>query len=260
MQDLTVSFIQDALVWHDPEANRTHFAEQIRTLTNTDLILLPEMFTTGFTLEATTLAEEMTGETVEWMRQMAKESQAVVAGSVIIKQQGHCYNRLIWMRPDGHYDRYDKRHLFRMAREHHHFSDGQQRLVVEINGWRVCPLICYDLRFPVWSRNSEQFHLLLYLANWPAARRQHWRSLLPARAIENQCYVVGVNRIGKDGNAISYSGDSCVINAEGQTLVAADDGAGSYTQTLSYAELENYRKRFPAFLDADRFSIERDEP
>ncbi len=256
MQDLTISFIQEQLSWHDPSANRDRFSERIKTLPVTDLILLPEMFTTGFTLEAASQAEKMDGETVSWMQQMAHESRAVVAGSVVIEQDGACYNRLVWMRPDGTYQYYDKRHLFRMAKEHHHYADGQQRLVVEVNGWKVCPLICYDLRFPVWSRNSEQFHLLLYLANWPAARSHHWRSLLPARAIENQCYVAGVNRVGSDGNGISYCGDSTVINPQGEVLAAANDGADCYTCTLSYSELEHYRERFPAHLDADHFSIE----
>jgi len=256
MQDLTVSFVQDLLSWHDPITNRAQFAERIRELPESDLIVLPEMFNTGFTSEAKTQAETHQGTTVEWMRQMAEEQNAVVVGSLIIKDGAHYYNRLIWMRPDGSKETYDKRHLFRMAGEHQHFSEGKQRLVVELKGWYVCPLICYDLRFPTWSRNTEGFHLLLYLANWPSIRRGHWHTLLAARAIENQCYVAGVNRIGSDDRNIDYCGDSCIIDPLGETLVDAKDLAGGFSGTLDYHELHCYRERFPAYLDADRFKVE----
>lgn len=258
MQNLTISFIQDLLIWHDPKTNRAQFSERMSELPETDLIVLPEMFTTGFsfTSDAKVLAEASRGVTVDWMKQMSQKYQAVVTGSLIIEEGGEYYNRLVWMRPDGSSEHYDKRHLFRMAGEHQHFSEGTQRLVVELNGWHICPLICYDLRFPTWSRNTEGFYLLIYVASWPAIRRAHWQTLLSARAIENQCYVVGVNRIGKDDNEINYCGDSCAINALGETLIDAQDGVGGFTCTLNHLELQQYREQFPAFLDADRFKID----
>jgi predicted amidohydrolase len=253
VQDLTLTLIQDEIHWHEPEANRQHFEALIAQALASDLILLPEMFSTGFSLQSSQLAETMTGDSIHWMTRMARESGAVIAGSLIIEDAGHYYNRLIWMRPDGTFAFYDKRHLFRMADEHHHYTPGDERLVVTLNGWRICPLVCYDLRFPVWSRNTSHFDLLLYVANWPEKRRLHWQRLLPARAIENLCYVAGLNRVGEDGNAIAYSGDSVVISPKGEELLNAGNEAGLFTVQLNHEELVSYREAFPAHLDADHF-------
>ncbi len=255
MQDLTLTLIQDVLHWQEPEANRRHFEALIAQAPASDLILLPEMFSTGFSLQSSQLAETMSGDSIQWMTRMAKESGAVVSGSLILEEDGHYYNRLIWMRPDGTFAFYDKRHLFRMADEHHHYTPGDERLVVTLNGWRICPLVCYDLRFPVWSRNNSSFDLLLYVANWPEKRRLHWQTLLRARAIENLCYVAGLNRVGEDGNQIAYSGDSVVISPRGEELLNAGSEAGLFTVQLNHEELASYREIFPAHLDADHFHI-----
>ncbi len=256
MQDLITTLIQDQIAWHDPEANRQRFEGLIAEAPQSDLILLPEMFTTGFSLDSSSQAEGMTGESVQWMTRMARESGAVIAGSLMIEADDRFYNRLIWMRPDGSFAYYDKRHLFRMADEHHHYTAGDERLVVNLKGWRICPLICYDLRFPVWSRNNSHYDLLLYVANWPERRRLHWQNLLRARAIENLCYVVGVNRVGVDGKEITYSGDSVVISPQGEEWLSARSETGLFTQTLNYTALTEYRKAFPAYLDADHFSLQ----
>lgn len=255
MQDLTLTLIQEQIHWQQPAANRDHFERRILEAPASDLILLPEMFSTGFSLQSSQLAETMSGDSIHWMTRMAKESGAVVAGSLILEDEGHYYNRLIWMRPDGTFAFYDKRHLFRMADEHHHYTPGDERLVVTLNGWRICPLVCYDLRFPVWSRNNNGFDLLLYVANWPEKRRLHWQRLLPARAIENLCYVAGLNRVGEDGNGIAYSGDSVVISPKGEELLNAGSDAGLFTVQLNHEELASYREIFPAHLDADHFSL-----
>jgi predicted amidohydrolase len=255
VQDLTLTLIQEQIHWQQPEVNRRHFEALIAQAPASDLILLPEMFSTGFSLQSSQLAETMSGDSIHWMTRMAKESGAVVAGSLILEDAGHYYNRLIWMRPDGTFAFYDKRHLFRMADEHHHYTPGDERLVVTLNGWRICPLVCYDLRFPVWSRNTSNFDLLLYLANWPEKRRLHWQRLLPARAIENLCYVAGVNRVGEDGNGIAYSGDSVVISPQGEELLNAGSEAGLFSCQLNHAELASYREAFPAHLDADHFTL-----
>jgi predicted amidohydrolase len=255
MQDLTLSLIQEQLHWHAPEANRQQLARHIRSAPASDLILLPEMFSTGFSLESEQLAESMAGESVQWMANMAQESGAVIAGTLIIEERGHYYNRLIWMRPDGSHVYYDKRHLFRMVGEERHYSPGQERIVETLNGWRICPLICYDLRFPVWSRNRGDYDLLIYLANWPEARRFHWQSLLRARAIENLTYVGGLNCVGVDGNNITYSGDSVVLGPKGDEKLAAGDQVGCFSYRLDYAALSAYRQSFPAHLDADPFDL-----
>ncbi|AKH19215.1 amidohydrolase [Sedimenticola thiotaurini] len=255
MQDLTLTLIQDTIRWQQPEANREHFEALILKAPASDLILLPEMFSTGFSMESFRLAETMAGESIHWMTRLAQESGAVISGSLIVEDDGHYYNRLIWMRPDGSFAFYDKRHLFRMAEEHRHYKAGNERLLVNLNGWRICPLVCYDLRFPVWSRNNSNFDLLLYVANWPEKRRLHWQKLLPARAIENLCYVAGLNRIGKDGNDVTYSGDSMVISPRGEELLNAGSEAGLFTVQLSHEKLISYRETFPAHLDADYFNL-----
>ena len=258
MSDLTVSFIQTELHWHDAAANRAAIEQQLAQLAGpTDLIVLPEMFTTGFSMEAATQAETMSGPTVAWLRTQAAAHNAVVTGSVIIEEHGQYYNRLLWVRPDGRLSSYDKRHLFTLAGEQHVYAPGRARLVEEWRGWRICPLVCYDLRFPVWSRNQpvEPYDLLLYVANWPAVRRTAWTTLLRARAIENVACALGVNRIGRDELGHDYAGDSALLDARGNYLVEADDQAGVFTHTLRRDELEDFRAKFAALNDGDAFEL-----
>jgi predicted amidohydrolase len=264
MKDLRVSLVQGDTRWHDPEGNRAMYAELMAPLRGrTDLVLLPETFTSGFSNEALASAETMDGPTVAWLAQQAKELGAAVTGSVQIRDGEGVFNRLLWADADGFAGRYDKRHLFRMANEHQRYASGRERLTVDLHGWRVCPLVCYDLRFPVFSRNrfdveaAQRFDydLLLYVANWPAARRHAWRTLLPARAIENLAYVAAVNRVGTDGNGHAYSGDSVVHDFLGMPLVECGPQAQVVTVTLSADALAAHRERFPAQLDADRFEL-----
>lgn len=258
MQALNVTLIQTQLHWHNPAANRRQFENEIAGIKEpTDLIVLPEMFTTGFTMDAAHHAETMDGETVAWMGSVAREKRVTLCGSLIIEEHGDYYNRLIWMPPDGELHTYDKRHLFRMAEEQEHYAAGRQRRIFRLGDWRVCPLVCYDLRFPVWSRGIDEFELLLYVANWPKARRSAWRVLLPARAVENLCYVVGVNRVGTDGNDKAYAGDSIAVDHLGNTLVDCGGEANTVTISLDGEKLLRYRRKFPAHLDADRFEISR---
>lgn len=256
MQNLTVTLIQTSLHWHDAEANRNHFDQLIPVAkTPTDLVVLPEMFTTGFTMDAAKNAETMDGPSIAWMRQVASDRGSTICGSLIIEEDQRFYNRLIWMSPDGDCRHYDKRHLFRMAGEDKHFAAGTQRQIFALNDWKICPLICYDLRFPVWSRGVNAYDLMIFIANWPAARRSAWQMLLPARAIENQCFALGVNRIGTDGNDIRYSGDSAVHDYLGNPLLNCGEQACIENVCLDGNALERYREKFPAYLDADRFEI-----
>ena len=256
LPDLELALIQTTLVWQDPVANRAHFAALLQQARGADLIVLPEMFSTGFSMDSAALAEPEDGPSTQWLREQAQQLGAVITGSLIIQAADGSYrNRLLWARPDGSVAHYDKRHLFRMAGEHKHYSAGEQQVVLELKGWRVRPLICYDLRFPVWNRSAADTDLLLYTANWPAARRQHWNRLLPARAIENLCYVAAVNRIGEDGKGFAYSGDSQVLDFQGDSLLAAEAADGVFRVTLKAAELAAYRQRFPAHLDADGFQL-----
>lgn len=258
MKDLTVSLIQSELHWQDSQANRNMFATKMDSLSaSTDLIILPEMFTTGFTMDASQWAETMDGPTVSWMKQQAAKHNAVVTGSIIVSEAGNYYNRLIWMRPDGTHDTYDKRHLFAMAGEHEYYAAGSQRLIITLDGWRICPLICYDLRFPVWARNDSAYDLLIYMANWPDRRSYDWNTLLRARAIENQAYVAAVNRVGKDGNGHAYVGDSCLIDPGwNKTIHHLGDKDEAITAVLSYDHLQEVRGKLPFLKDADSFRIE----
>ncbi|MCB0641885.1 MAG: amidohydrolase, partial [Phaeodactylibacter sp.] len=224
----------------------------------TDLIVLPEMFTTGFSMRSEDLAEPMDGPTVRWMQDQAEKLGAVLCGSFIAEERALYYNRLVWMRPDGQYFTYDKRHLFTLADEQDYFTPGSERLLVEWKGWTICPLICYDLRFPVWSRNNGNIDLLLYVANWPSKRRHAWKTLLRARAIENQCYTVGVNRIGTDANEHPYAGDSSCIDFAGEILYQAAQVEQVCQMELSHDAQESFRARFPFLRDADRFTIHVD--
>jgi omega-amidase len=256
LPDLRLALLQTSLVWQNPAANREHFEGLFEQARGADLIVLPEMFSTGFSMQSAELAEAEDGPTTQWLRQQAQRLGAVISGSLIIRTGDGSYrNRLLWARPDGSLAHYDKRHLFRMAGEHKHYQAGDEQVLLEVKGWRVRPLICYDLRFPVWSRDPHGTDLLVYTANWPAMRRQHWNRLLPARAIENLCYVAAVNRVGEDGKGFAYTGDSQVLDFQGDCLLAAEAGDGVFQLTLSAAELAAYRQRFPADLDADSFSL-----
>jgi omega-amidase len=258
MRDLTITLIQSELHWESTGANLAMFEEKIWKIKDaTDLIILPEMFTTGFTMNAKSLAEPMNLTTFRWMKQQAAQSKAVVTGSYIVQAGGQYFNRLLWMEPNGNFSFYDKRHLFRMAREHEIYQGGSQKIVQELHGWKICPLICYDLRFPVWSRNvNNEFDLLLFVANWPEIRSLPWKVLLQARAIENLCYVGGVNRVGTDGKDIAYSGDSSIFNFKGELLYTCTQQEDIHSETLSKKSLLEFREKFPAYLDADRFRIE----
>jgi predicted amidohydrolase len=256
LPNLNVALVQTTLAWHDSKANHAHLEELLEQAQGADLVILPEMFTTGFSMESEALAEPENGVTSKWLLAQAKRINAVVTGSVIIRAaDGSHRNRLLWARPDGELLHYDKRHLFRMAGEHEHYSPGERQVHFELKGWRVRPLICYDLRFPVWSRGAQDTDLLLYTANWPGARRQHWNRLLPARAIENLCYVAAVNRVGIDGKGFAYTGDSQVLDFQGESLLNIGEADGVFHVSLSAESLSAYRKKFPAYLDADTFQI-----
>lgn len=264
MKDLRVSLVQGATHWLDPAGNLEYYGELIESLHgHTDLIVLPETFTSGFSNEAIHQAEGMDGPGVAWMRAQARELGAAITGSMQLRTEAGVYNRLLFATPDGKLAHYDKRHLFRYAGEHERYAGGSERLVVEWRGWRICPLVCYDLRFPVFSRNrfnverkdGLDYDLLLYVANWPAARSYAWRTLLRARAIENLCYVAAVNRVGSDGNGLDYDGESAVLDFLGQAISESTDQEVVTTTTLLAAELAGHRKRFPAMLDGDAFAL-----
>jgi omega-amidase len=260
MEDLRITLIQAALRWEDTEANRQLFGEKINSLQEpTDLILLPEMFSTGFSMQAAALAEEMNGPTVSWLKEMAAAKNCTLCGSLILKENGNYYNRLIWMNPDGTFLTYDKRHLFRLAEEQKTYTPGTKKIIPEIKGWKILPLVCYDLRFPVWSRRTqkEDYDLLVYVANWPDRRIRAWEALLPARAIENQSFVAGLNRMGDDGNGIPHSGRSAVYDCMGATLWQGPAGEeATKTVTLPVDELVKCRRAFPFDRDADQFNIQ----
>lgn len=265
MEDLRVTLVQADLVWEDHAANRSHLAELLaKQSPQTDLILLPEMFATGFSMNTHKLAETFDGDggtdSVQWMRLQARRYDALVAGSLITQDQGKYYNRLFAVHPDGAVQHYDKRHLFFMAKENEYYTPGKQNIIIKHKGWRILPQVCYDLRFPVWSRNHlpngpQAYDLLLYVANWPEARSHHWRRLLPARAIENLCYVAAVNRVGNDGKGLPYRGDSTVLDYHGETLTELVRGEGTATVTLSLEQLQQYRTKFSFWQDADLFEV-----
>ena len=262
MQDLTVTLIQQPLAWLDAKKNHQRFADLITPLAGkTDLIILPEMFNTGFSMTPEPVAESMSGITLQWLTEQAAQCNAAITGSFTVREGDIFYNRMVFMKPNGEYHYYDKRHLFRMGNEHHRYQGGKKRLIVDYLGWRICPMVCYDLRFPVWSRNGyndgkNDYDLLIFVANWPQPRRRHWESLLRARAIENLAYVAGVNRLGRDGNDLDYSGDSMLFDAWGDEVINAQSEANCFTQTLSWQALRKTRKQFPAHLDADNFELE----
>jgi predicted amidohydrolase len=253
MQDLTLTLIQNEPAWEDTLTNLSRFDEEIDALVSaTDLIILPEMFSTGFSMGAPDLAEPMDGATVTWMKRKAVEKDTVITGSVMVHDCGRFYNRLVWARPDGTIGTYDKKHLFRYAGEQKVYKAGDRWLTVSLKGWRIRPFICYDLRFPIWTRNlNHAYDLSIFVANWPAKRAPHWRALLKARAIENQAYVAAVNRVGTDGNGFDYSGHSAVIDPTGKVLFEKELAPCTTTISLSYDVLKDYREQFPAWMDSD---------
>lgn len=260
MSALTISLIQSVLHWEDKEANKKMFEEKMAGLKGkTEIILMPEMFTTGFTMRPQLFAEEMSAASVEWLRTCSAALRCIIAGSMIIKEGSDFFNRLIWMMPNGKHGHYDKRHLFGYSGEDKHYSAGNKRLITSVNGWKLNLQICYDLRFPVWARQSSQaepeYDILVYVANWPDRRISAWRSLLIARAIENQCYVIGVNRVGADGNGISHSGCSMVVDPLGEILYECKDKEDIFTITLQKETLNDIRTRFPFLKDGDDFRI-----
>jgi omega-amidase len=255
LEDLQISLIQCPLIWENPAANREALAGKIESLKDADIILLPEMFTTGFTMNAGPMAETMDGPTVAWMKEMSQRKNCFIAGSFIAEEGGRYYNRLVWASAEEVLT-YDKRHLFSLAGEQKTFSPGRRKIIPTVKGWKICPLICYDLRFPVWSRRtpSADYDVLLFVANWPERRLHAWKQLLIARAIENQCYVAGVNRIGPDGNDIQYSGDSAVIDYKGDCMITSRQEEVLHC-TLNYEALALFRRQYAFFRDGDAFEL-----
>ncbi|MBP7345193.1 MAG: amidohydrolase [Sediminibacterium sp.] len=260
MHPLSVTLIQSNLVWENKAANLALFGEKIQTQTTPgQLVILPEMFSTGFSMNPAQLAETMEGTTVQWMKTMATQQKIILTGSVIIEEEGKFYNRLLWVLPNGTVAYYNKRHLFAFAGENQFYAAGNKRLIAAVNGWKINLQICYDLRFPVWARQQIQeapeFDLLVYVANWPERRNHAWKTLLIARAIENQCYVIGVNRVGEDANGINHSGDTMLIDPLGQVVYHCAHEEAISTHILDPQHLQDIRQRFPFWKDADQFNI-----
>ncbi len=257
-EKLNIAFIQANLKWEDPEANRELFSGQIDKISNSvDLIILPEMFTTGFSMKAERLAEPTEAKTFHWMRNKARMKNSAITGSVIIGENGNYYNRLFFVFPDGSYKLYDKRHTFTLAKEDETYTAGKERLIVEFKGWKICPLICYDLRFPVWARNTENYDLLIYVANWPKKRVNAWDALLKARAIENMSYCVGLNRTGEDGDGYVYNGHSAAYDELGQEITELNREDEFISEiSLDKESLYKTRSKLKFLQDRDRFSLD----
>ena len=261
MSTLIITGIQSSLQWEDKEANLQMFEEKIFSISQpTEIVVLPEMFSTGFSMQPKKLAEPMDGETVEWMKRIAAKKKIILTGSVIIEEDRNFYNRLVWVLPNGQIGYYDKRHLFAYGDEDQHYTAGKKRLIASVKGWKINLMVCYDLRFPVWSRQQGDFEydVLIYVANWPERRVHAWTTLLRARAIENQSYVIGVNRTGDDGNKIPYTGESMAVNPMGEILYHKNDEEDVFTVTLDRSDLEKTREKFPFWKDADQFTILND--
>jgi predicted amidohydrolase len=261
MSTLIITGIQSSLHWEDKEANLQMFEEKIFSISQpTEIVVLPEMFSTGFSMQPKKLAEPMDGETVEWMKRIAAKKKIILTGSVIIEEDRNFYNRLVWVLPNGQIGYYDKRHLFAYGDEDQHYTAGKKRLIASVKGWKINLMVCYDLRFPVWSRQQGDFEydVLIYVANWPERRVHAWTTLLRARAIENQSYVIGVNRTGDDGNKIPYTGESMAVNPMGEILYHKNDEEDVFTVTLDRSDLEKTREKFPFWKDADQFKILND--
>ena len=259
MQNLKITLVQSNLAWENPKQNRNLLAVQIQNINQeTDLIVLPEMFNSGFSMNAKELAETMNGETMEWMHKNAAAKNAVVTGSLIIEEDKKYYNRLIWMHPNGSFSHYDKRHLFSLAEEEKTYDSGKHQWIMPLKGWNIFPLICYDLRFPVWSRRNKSldYDLLIYVANWPERRSKAWNHLLIARAIENQSYVAGINRVGEDGKNIVYKGESALIDYKGDLLSSFKPYEENHeTISLNKESLLEFRKQYAFWKDADDFKM-----
>ena len=265
MSSLTFTVIQTHLFWEQKALNLQMLEEKINSIEQkTEVVILPEMFSTGFSMNPQQLSEQMDGETIAWMKRISSEKKIILTGSIIIAENGNYYNRLIWMLPNGKSGFYDKKHLFAFAGENKHFTSGSRRLIASVKGWKINLQVCYDLRFPVWSRQSYnendslEYDVIIYVANWPEKRSLAWKTLLQARAIENQSFCIGVNRVGNDGNDIYYSGDSMVINPMGEVLYHKTHDEDIFTLTLQKEELENVRKKMPFWKDADNFKILHD--
>lgn len=265
MSNLLVTVIQTNLHWEDKKANLQMLEEKIGNIKErTEVVVLPEMFSTGFSMKPEKLAETMEGETVQWMKRVAAERKIILAGSVIIKENDNYFNRLIWMLPNGQSGIYDKRHRFAFAGEDKHYTAGNKRLIASVKGWKINLQVCYDLRFPVWARQQSQsegpeYDVLIYVANWPERRSLAWKTLLQARAIENQCYVIGINRVGNDGNNIYHSGDSMIIDPLGEIMYYKKDEEDVFTISLDKEHLKTIREKLPFLKDADHFMIHNDE-
>ena len=266
MPSLSITTIQTNLAWEDKAANLQLLEHKINSINEpTEIVVLPEMFSTGFSMRPELFAETMDGETVEWMKTVAANNKIILTGSIIIKEEDKYFNRLIWMLPNGHYGYYDKRHLFAYAEEDKHYSAGNKRLIASVKGWKINLQVCYDLRFPVWAsqspppqgevRSGLEYDILIYVANWPEKRNHAWKTLLCARAIENQCYVIGVNRVGNDGNNIYHSGNSLIIGPLGEVLYHIADEEDIFTILLEKETLDDMRKKFPFWKDADDFNL-----
>jgi len=264
MSQLGISIIQSNIVWEDKRANLQHFEAQFQLLPKTThVVFLPEMFSTGFSMNAQALAETMEGDTVQWLKAQAQHIRKIICGSIIIEEDDKYYNRLIWMLPNGQYHTYNKRHLFSLANEQDHYTAGDKKLIVSVNGWKLCLNICYDLRFPVWARqqanlndtNDSYYDALVYIASWPERRAYPWKQLLIARAIENQAYVIGVNRVGVDNNLVNHSGDSCLIDPLGEVLWTKSNEPAIYSTVLTKEHLQSVREKFQFLNDADDFVV-----
>jgi predicted amidohydrolase len=251
---MTITTIQTDIIWENISENLKQYQSKIENL-KSDIIILPEMFSTGFTMNPEKIAESMKGSTVNWMKENSKKVNSAICGSTIIKEKNKYYNRFIWVEPSGKVKYYDKKHLFSFAGEDEKYTPGNSKLIIDYKGWRICPLICYDLRFPVWSRNVENYDILIYVANWPSKRKHAWKNLLISRSIENQCYTIGVNRIGSDSNNNLYSGDTSLISALGEILYINSHVEDVYTTTLDKNDLIKIRNKFPVLNDKDNFKI-----
>ncbi len=256
---MRITTVQSSLVWESIEANLQSFEKKIEAhKAQTDIIVLPEMFTTGFTMNPEQVAESFeNSRTIDWMKNMAAKLGAAICGSIIISEAGNYFNRFIWATPEGEIQYYDKRHLFTLAGEHIPFNAGNQKLIIEYKGWKICPMVCYDLRFPAWCRNLEDFDIQIFVANWPNKRSHHWKSLLMARAIENQCFVVGVNRVGRDSNDLVYTGDTSIIDYAGEILYQKENEEEVMTIEFSKEKLTKFRNKLNFLADRDTFEIKR---
>ena len=254
---MKTALLQSNLIWENPQANRNHFSDQINALTEkVDLIVLPEMFSTGFTMNTQSVGETMQGDTILWMQKMAENKGCAIMGSLVILQDRNFFNRLLFVDPSGTIQTYDKKHLFTLAGENEVYTAGTEKLIIDYNGWKICPLVCYDLRFPVFSRNVEDYDLLVYVANWPKVRINAWDTLLKARAIENISYVIGVNRVGIDGNGHEYIGHSHVIDPLGAELIEINEEESAIIIELDKNKIQDIRKKFAFLDDRDQFTIE----